>query len=992
MQNWTGRLFFNNDGTLIESELLRYCELNHIQGPKEFAQNVTEFLKIPKIPHTDKILVPLLTSGNPELAFRQILDYGHAYETENGKPFDFDHPHISNFLLIFGRSNFLARWLIRYPLSGIMVLESTHLDETKSFDTMTTELRDLLHSNESYTLTTLKKILRQFKYQEYLRITIRDYAELGSPEDILDELSSVAICCAEAALEASYKIAEYQTEFQLNPKPVRDRSKPLIVLALGKLGGLELNYSSDIDPIIVCAEKSTGMDEDKWKQPYLNRVIRSWIDLLSDVTEDGFIVRVDLRLRPGGNQSPLFRDVFETENYYSTQGALWERQALIKAKAVAGNLEDGKLFLERLSPYIFNKYVDENMRQEIQQMKDRIEKEHLKQHLNVKLGVGGIREVEFFAQIYQLMYGGTNQNLRSSNTLLTVAELQQSGLIKNRAAKNLKESYFFLRKLENCLQMEEEHQVHVIPGDAKKQEILARNMGYWEEDRELARRELLQDVTECMTRVRTIFSSLFDEAHHEIKATLQNHVRFKTISPEMEQMLLASSIQFAAIIKQSTDPRISIRFQRLFETIGAKVEYYEYLLDNPASLHRLSKIAETSEFLWNYLLNHLDLLRQLDAKEVLHTRKDWKKQLSDALDAAEDEEAKLNVLRDFKHSVTFLIGSAELEGILPYGQARKRLTVLAEVILQSSYKMVSEQFQSIYGTPQTEEGPAKFAIIALGKMGGKELTYHSDLDVLFICSGVGETDGPKQISNYQYFAKLIQRLISSLSAFTSAGDAYKVDTRLRPAGDGGPICSTLETYQKYHKTSQPWEHQALIKGRIVGGDKDQEWVDQLKDVMADMVYNWDVPEDLSQKIVHFRNRKEKELSKERGSLKNIKEGFGGLLDVEFLSQYLQLVNGKNIPELRVHRTLEVLELFHEQNVLDQETASILVSSYTFLRLLESYLRLHCDSDTNMIDLDDVQSDKIIGLLHKHGFVVEDIQTAYKETTERVRAIFSKHMV
>ena len=641
------------------------------------------------------------------------------------------------------------------------------------------------------------------------------------------------------------------------------------------------------------------------------------------------------------------------------------------------------------------------MLSEIRKIKQRIEKEHLKKHLNVKLGVGGIREVEFFVQIFQLLYGGAQPLLRQQNTLKTIEILQQYHYILSSDAENLRHDYVFLRKLEHRLQMAQELQTHTIPGDVKQQQVLARHMGYEEEDIGRARRHFLQDLKDTMLRVRSIFSALFDQEYLEIEAAIRNNTHFINISEKDHTLFEDSARRFTALIRQSeiaheenrhrSGSPLVIRFQQLIERIQARVDYYQHLLDRPASLQRLSRIAETSEFLWNYMLNHLELLKQLDSREILHSRIEWEAQLASKLDNCEGEEERLDALREFKHAVTFLIGSAELEGIQYYEQARQRLTILAEVILQAAYLIVRKQMREQFGVPFSDHQPTRLAILGMGKLGGAELTYQSDLDLIFICSGEGSTSGPRKISNYEYYAKLIQRLVSALSSFTRNGYAYRVDTRLRPSGNGGPLVSTLSYYENYHQTSLPWERQALLKGRVVAGDMERDWVTAVEESKKRAIYGREVPKDLKQTISHLRERKEKEIAQESEHKKNIKEGYGGMLDIEYLTQYLQMSHGEKIPELQNPRTLEVLRVLEKRRILDHSTSEALREAYTFYRLVESYLRLLCDSDTNMLDFDQLQSEQLILFLHLHGFSVTDVLQTYQKTNQTVRTLYLRIM-
>ncbi len=954
----------------------------------------------------EKILPPLLLSGDLKKALVLLDDFCVLFEEKVCHPFDFNHPHSPALLSIFATSEFLTRHLLKYPRLGATVLESPFLLQCKSLQTMLAELLERLNQYDFLDKTILKKELRLFKYEEFLRITIRDLAEIAPFVEILEELTAVATCCAQIALEGAHKIAQGIIPFKIphdaSEQPALfQQSAPFIVLGLGKLGGNELNYSSDIDPMLICTEDPNEYDHPLTADKTLIKTAQCWIEMLGETTEDGFVARIDMRLRPGGETAPLFQSLEGTEFYYETQGTTWERQALVKARPVAGNLTAGTMLLKNLSPFIYSKQIDKNMHSEIRKIKERIEKEHLKEHLNVKLGVGGIREIEFFVQIFQLLYGGSQPFLRLQNTLKTIDLLAQKNYIPFSDANALRHAYIYLRKLEHRLQMVQELQTHVIPGDVRQQQILARHMGYEEEDIERARRHFLQDLKDAMFRVRSIFSALFDQEYLEIEAAIRNNTHFVDISTEEHALFENSARQFAALIRQSesahtdasrkdTNP-LALRFQQLFERIQARVDYYQHLLEHPASLQRLSRIAETSEFLWNYLLNHLELLKQLDAREILHSRVDWEAQLAAKLDECEGEEDRLDALREFKHAITFLIGSAELEGIQFYEQARQRLTILAEVILQATYLIVREQMSERFGFPYTCKEPARLAIIGMGKLGGSELTYHSDLDLIFICSGEGTTSGPRQISNYEYYAKLIQRLISALSSFTRNGYAYRVDTRLRPSGNDGPLVSTLSYYETYHQTSLPWERQALLKGRVVAGDLEHDWVATVEETKTRAIFGNRIPKDLKQQIAHLRGRKEKEVLQETEHQKNIKEGYGGMLDIEYLTQYLQMSCGEKIPDLQNPRTLEVLRKLEKHQILDHPTSETLRKAYTFYHLMESYLRLLCDTDTNMLDFDHLQSRKLIAFLHHHGFSVTDVYKTYQKTSQTVRSLYSQIM-
>jgi len=434
------------------------------------------------------------------------------------------------------------------------------------------------------------------------------------------------------------------------------------------------------------------------------------------------------------------------------------------------------------------------------------------------------------------------------------------------------------------------------------------------------------------------------------------------------------------------------KFQRLFEAVSVKIGYYRKLSKHPSSLSRLMRIAETSELLWNYLLNHLDLLDQLDNSRLEISAENWTAQLEEMLlCCADNEEDEIDQLRQFKHTITFLLGSAEMEGVLSYERTRIGLTILAEVIVQAAFRLSQKWLTQRYGEVKNKLGESgQFAIIGLGKLGGSELTYFSDLDLIFIHSGEGFTGGENGIGAQEYWIKLIQRLISCLSTITRTGYAYKLDARLRPSGNAGVLVTPLDIYLKYHEKSQPWEHQALIKGRVIGGKGEAKWFKEVEDGIRSAVYEWIPPEDMNAQINHFRLRKEQELSGENENRKNIKVGRGGLLDIEFLTQALQLKYGRDYPQLRCPKTMDALLELGELNLIDLEEAQNLRYNYKLLRLIENGLRLIYDESTDLLDFEKVQTETILQLLKHHGYEVSNLRETVENVTQKVREIYLQY--
>ncbi len=924
----------------------------------------------------------LFKSGDPVLAFRQLLDFTEAFQKERSRPFDFSHVHARELISLFGRSEYLSRKLIRDPKLAEETLHSSFLARKKPPEKMFSELEDRVGPLEPFSLDSFKNELRRWKYREFIRIAVRDLCRPEAFEETLEEWSSAAGVLLQTGLREI-------TRKHLGLAHLHDGVLPFMVLGMGKLGGNELNHSSDVDLIFIHDDEPLCGETERDHILRL-KAARILIEVLCEHTGEGFLSRVDMRLRPGGDRAPLVQSLDEVELYYSAKGELWERQALIKARPIAGTVQTAANFLKMITPFVYSRILDEGLSREIRRMKERIEEEHLREnHLNVKLGVGGIREIEFFVQTFQLLYGGAHPELREQNSLRALQLIQSRGFIPESDAQILREAYIFLRRVEHRLQMREEQQVHTIPSGAEEQRIIARGMGFEESDPEQARQKFLGKLKDVMGGVRVIFGSLFSKKHLEIEASLKNSSRIRNFTEAENAFLQKLALNLSPYLNSRTDKR----FQRLFERVGAKFNLYHPLVERPSALSRLARISETSEMLWNHLLNHLDLLERLEDSVINISGEDWESRLQEMLNGAEgDEEQEIDLLRQFKNTFTLLLGSAELEGLLNYEPTRMGLTRLAEVILQEAFRMAVRRLAPAYGKAVERLGsPLQFAIVGLGKLGGRELTYHSDLHLLIVHSGSPDASHADRILIQEYGVKLIQRMISLLTTMTRTGFAYKMDTRLRPSGNAGVLVTPWKVYLRYHQTSRPWEHQALIKGRVVGGDAQEHWHTEVESGLRNTVYSWDPPEDLSEQINHLRLRKEKELSGDSDSRRNLKEGHGGLLDIEFLTQFLQLKHGREVEKLQIPETLKALEQLGDCGVLNLEQVATLREGYMFLRLIENGLRLLYDDSTNLLDYDSIEQETILMLLKRHGFEVEDLKNTVNRVTGDIREVYNTVM-
>ncbi len=979
-------LFFNSSKRL--NEFLEKCNSN-----KNFSNQM-------------HILLPIIFScGNPDLALTQLLEFSKSFHKKNKNEFRWDHPKTKYLIYIFGRSNFLSNRLIRNPEISEKLLKSQFLYKNKSLVKMESELQIRIKKQKKNSIHILKNTIRRYKYQEYLRITVRDLAGLCTFKDTLEELSSIAICCLRMAFtqitlfELKKEGITFNKEISKKNKKSFEKIKnyknkklqiifPFTIFGLGKLGGNELNYSSDIDLIFVHDnEIITGKEEQDNKIRL--KVARILIDTMSDITEEGFLARIDMRLRPGGNSSPLVQSLDEIEIYYSSSKEIWERQALIKAVKISGNSKCELNFFKIITPFVYRSLLEQGVLKDVEKVKNRIEEEHLRESfLNVKLGVGGIREIEFFVQTFQLLYGGIKPKLRNPSTLEALNILDEFKLVPSRDLKTLNEAYLFLRNVEHHLQLREEHQTHTLPSEIILQSTIARNLGYNDHNIEIARQNFLNDLKNIMGSVRAIFSGLFSRKHLEIEAAIISSSHIKNFSNNEKQFIELFSQNLAPLINEKTKNK----FQLLFESIGVKINIYKKLSKSPQLLSRLTRIAETSEMLWNYLLNHLDLIEELDYSKFEISSKTWSEKLKEKIDnCLGNEEEEIEQLRMFKHKITFLLGSGEMDGLLSYEETRNGLTMLAEIILKEAFQLSHRWMKKRYGLVKNYKGDlGKFAIIGLGKLGGCELTYFSDLDLIFIHSGDGTSDGCIKINSQEYWVKLIKRLISCLTTITINGYAYKLDTRLRPSGNAGVLVTPLNVYLKYHQTSLAWEHQALIKGRVISGIGGEKWFKKVQEGIRKAVYEWITPENIDSQINHLRIRKEKELSHENRHKKNIKEGKGGLLDIEYLTQSIQLKHGKKFQKLQCNKTIDALKIIGKLNLIKKEETVTLEYYYKFLRLIENGLRLIHDDSTNLINLEYDSSRTITQLLKNQGYLVSNLKDSLESANQNVRKIYLKY--
>lgn len=875
----------------------------------------------------------------------------------------------------------------------------------------------------------VKAALRRIKLREVARIGARDLSGIASLAEVMEDLSALASATLEGALFFARRLL---TERYGAPRieGAEWRDCGFVVMGMGKLGARELNFSSDIDLLYLYETDSGTTDGGREGKPvslhqYFVRLSETITRIVSEVTEDGFVFRVDLRLRPEGTRGDLANSLRSAEIYYESWGQTWERAALIKARPVAGDLQVGEEFLRIVTPFVYRKYLDFTSIEEIKEMKDRINlaaARARKGGRDVKLGAGGIREIEFFAQAHQLIYGGKNPALRLRGTLEALSELVRQGIVPEEERKSLAEAYAFLRTLEHRIQIFQERQTHVLPRREEDMRRLSRTMGLPDGD------ALLAGLDRHSGNVRSIYGRLFRGAReelpsdipHEVVTLFFQEIEEDEIVPRLAALgfsdPLAARRNLAVLregppfvrlpararrylekvgpamlsrVIRTPDPDMALAHtERFLAAIGARTMFYAMLFENPRVIDTLVHLFGSSRFLSGYLLRHpelLDTFIKQDLSSFVKTKSDLRRELGEILATCADFEQEMDELRRFRNLETLRIGAHDLAGNLSLEEGMQQVSALAEVLLFNAVAIARREVARRFGVPMTgAEGggeEARFCVLGMGKLGAGELSYHSDLDIIFLYSGAGETvPAPgavpaefRKVGNHEYFAKVAQRLISILTTVTREGYVYKLDTRLRPSGNAGPLVSSLAAFERYHERSaQLWERQALLKCRFVAGDRG--FGRKVEEMVGRFIYERPLPPGAAEEIHRLRMRMEVELGRERTDRLNLKVGRGGVVDVEFAAQYLQLLHGREHPSVRTRSTLKALHELSLAGVLSPEDFEGLDEGYRFLRGLEVRMRLSHDASIEQFDPGGLDS-----------VLVE----RYREETGRIRNIYLK---
>ncbi|HEX5045923.1 MAG TPA: bifunctional [glutamate--ammonia ligase]-adenylyl-L-tyrosine phosphorylase/[glutamate--ammonia-ligase] adenylyltransferase [Gammaproteobacteria bacterium] len=803
---------------------------------------------------------------------------------------------------------------------------------------------ELGDSSEAAAMTQLRRI-RQI---EMARIAWRDLAGLADVDTILAETSLLADCIIEAA--AAYAARQLEPRFPA-PRDAAGKALPLLVLAMGKLGGGELNFSSDVDLVFLHPDVGAQPETVEAEQHYL-RLAQLIIKLLDSNTADGFAYRVDTRLRPFGQSGPLVVSLAAFEAYLLQHGRDWERYAYVKARLLTGLEHSADVFDEILTPFVYRRYLDFGVFDALRQMKRLISKEVARKDMaeNIKLGPGGIREIEFIVQAFQLVRGGRNPELRTRSLLTALPLLASDRQLRDVTVTQLAAAYRVLRTLENRLQAMDDRQTHDLPDGAEERARLAYALG-----------EPAWDALYARLRAqRTLVESQFDKIAWEVEgrggrevvpataaweagepeamlagtplagnadiAALLGDLRRGALHQRMDevarQRLAAVMTRTMQLVASHEAPLASLeRVLPVYRAICRRSAYLALLNENPAALERLLNLVGQSAWLARQIAEHPMLLDELlDARifDAPPTREELAELFERTLRNADknDAEATIEAIRVFQRTAIFRIALADRLGSLPLMKVSDRLTDTAELVLDFSLHTAWRELTAKYGIPFCGPPPreAGFAVIGYGKLGGLELGYGSDLDLVFVHDSSGaqqETNGTPPVENERFFARLVQRLIHFLTIQTSSGRLYEVDTRLRPSGRSGLLVTSLEGFRRYQvEEAWVWEHQALLRSRALAGAR--RICTAFESVRREILTAHVNRAKLAPEVVKMRRRMRAELSlaKRAGGF-DLKQDPGGIADIEFLVDYWVLASSAQYPELVEYpdnvRQLEALE-------------------------------------------------------------------------------------
>ncbi|GFO59146.1 glutamate-ammonia-ligase adenylyltransferase [Geomonas silvestris] len=1024
-------------------------EQNGFSYGSRSTENLRLLTEVLSAEQATELALAALAAPLPDMALNGIERVSQVAQRSDVLEILSKRSRVAQLMNICGSSPFLTNIICKDSSYLPHLLLAHDIMHSRSEADMLDALRSQVPADTGY--QEIFPLLRRFKYAEILRIAARDLNGLATLEEVTAELAALAAATLQLAYETAHRELVKEHGLPMERGPGDPVEAEFTIFGMGKLGGRELNFSSDIDLIYFYSSdngETTGVADGRGGMKGVISLHAFFVKLaemvsraISQVTADGFVFRVDMGLRPDGKGGDLACSMRSAEVYYESWGQSWERSAMLKARPVAGSLELGERILAALDPFIYRRYLDYNLIEDMMSMKKKIDASLARSQegeINIKLGRGGIREIEFFIQALQLVYAGKNPKLRERNSLKALATLRDSRIIKEADCTALAEAYRFLRTVEHRIQVVQERQTHSLPRKEDEMRALARRCGFMRQD---GTERFAEALEAHRSSVSAIYGDLFLSRDERIKEEVSPEIYFffdpKADSDLIKDMLAERRLEnvdvaydnlvilrdgppklnltergrrllekiaplFLQEVFAAPDPDLALaNLERFLTSLRTRSSLYALLAENRDILKLLTSMFGMSEFLSKILIGHPELLDSMITRGYAYLQKErdaMAAEIDSLLTQAVDFEEQLDAMRRYRNEEFLRIGMNDIHGKMAQPEVALQLTHLAEVCLSAACRMATRELAR-FGRPrvQGEDGSsreASFAILGMGKLGGNELNYHSDLDIIYIYDGQGMTDGEKSITNREYFAKLGQKIIMILTTQTREGFVYKIDTRLRPSGNAGPLVTSLESFQSYHGSeAQIWERQALTKARAIYGTPALRAA--IGRVVEGTVYGSGADDSVRREIHRLRMRMENELAKETTGSYNIKTGRGGMVDVEFTVQYLQLSHGSGHTDIRNCNTLAALDAMHRLGIVSDADHAALGDGYRFLRRLENRLRLIHDYSMNDLGGPLRYLNKLarrLGydpLLKNPG---EVLMADYERVTSAVRAVYQKVLV
>ncbi len=867
--------------------------------------------------------------------------------------------------MLFNHSPYLSKLVLKYP----MVIHALH---TSGADAAFKDILQAITLPEKLdnTLKDLKFLLREAKNKAALLIACADISHEWSLEKVTSALTELAERSLHISLDTLLLTAQQRGEIILADIQNPSQNSGIIILGMGKLGGHELNYSSDIDLIVFFERDRIDYKGRHNEQHFMNKLAHDLVQIMQERTAEGYVFRTDLRLRPDPASTPPAINIDAAYYYYESVGQNWERAAMVKARPVAGDMEAGKRFLDGLAPFMWRRSLDFAAINDIHSIKRQMDTLQnrdiqLKGH-NVKLGMGGIREIEFYVQIHQLIWGGRERSLRTQSTCTTLDGLFNFGLIDEAKRTTMRDAYIFLRLLEHRLQMVNDEQTHELPQTDEEVANIALFMGYGSVP------EFEKNFMHHLQAVHAIYASSFKSAEKlghegnlvftgvthdpETIKTLKNlgyqqpetvseiimgwhHGSCRSTRTKRARELLTElmPVILQRLAETANPDAALLRFHDFLRNLPAGVQLFSLFNIHPQLLGLIADILGSAPTLAERLSKSPELLDAVlydNFYEALPDKSVLSSQLDELLKTADDFEEQMDRVRQFRNEKQFQAGVHFLKHMIDSTRVGKYLSDLADVSLEHTVSATLNEFISKYGTlPQS-----KFAVLAMGKLGSREMTFSSDIDLVFIYDADESivSDGEKGLAPSVYFNRFSQRLLTSITAIARDGRLYEVDTRLRPSGSKGLLAVSIEALKQYFdEAAWTFEYMAMTKGRPVSGDTDIRKV--LEQFVTDSVLHYRNRHKLREHVIDLRERINRELGTKNPW--NIKYVSGGLLDIDFIAQYLLLHHAPNLQPPYPGSAPDIIHWLAEHHVIEQSFAVSLLESEAFLSQIFHMLRL-----------------------------------------------------